>query len=125
MDFKRSKPMPPAPFKDHNNATTHKPARYSVQRIESAKQKALTGQAWDVVRSNMKGVDWTADDEGELRTLVDQWDESTGHQGLNDLIDNHEFSHGRHADNCNLASMTLDDVNYQHLGAGTVLWRKS
>jgi len=66
--------------------------KYSVFRIETAKQKALTGKSFksttDVTRYQM---DWTDDDETALCELIEKWDESTGHDGLNRLIDNHRF----------------------------------
>jgi len=110
----------PAVFQREKQITSYKPARYSVQRIESAKQKALTGQSFAVVKSNKKNVDWIGDDEAELLELIQRWNPATGHQGLNELIDNHQFSHGTQHENTGVDQLTIDDTTYKHLGAGTI-----
>ena len=81
--------------------------RYSIIRIERAKQRALTGSAFKV-QPGSKGkftIDWCGDDEEALHGLISQWNPETGHQGLNELIDSYEFSHGRHYDNCQLTKL--------------------
>ncbi len=70
---------------------------YSAMRIETAKQKALTGSTFEPIK-NAPGLimDWTGDDEETLCLLLTEWDSSTGHAGLNRLIDYHRFSFGTH-----------------------------
>jgi len=90
------------PYSNHNKAPAlprPKP-RYSVMRIEMAKQRALTGKAFKVADIPDRMVmDWNSDDEAELLGLVTQWDDSTGLDGLNYLINGFEFSHGSQRDN--------------------------
>lgn len=75
--------------------------RYSVMRIEQAKQKLLTGRAFKIPSASKTKhvIDWNREDEEELCSLLAQWDENTGHEGLNALIDGHQFSHGKQEDN--------------------------
>jgi len=80
--------------------------RYSVMRIEIAKQKALTGESFGVLeRADRMLMDWTGDDEQALYDLIDQWDGITGHAGLNRLIDNYAFSGGKHGMNTRIKSL--------------------
>jgi len=80
--------------------------RYSVMRIEMAKQKALTGDSFGTLdRADRMTMDWTGADEETLFSLIAQWDSSTGHAGLNRLIDNHAFSGGKHGDHTRIRSL--------------------
>jgi len=82
--------------------------KYSVMRIEKAKQKALTGNAFDTVKPTQRHqMNWTGDDEQALFELINQWDESTGHQGLNKLIDRHSFSGGTQYINAELHKLLV------------------
>ena len=86
-------------MKGHPSHQTFRPQlpgprpRYSVMRIETAKQKALTGKPFkSTIEVNRYQMDWTDENEKQLLALIEKWDESTGHVGLNRLIDNHRFS---------------------------------
>lgn len=71
--------------------------KYSVVRIERAKQRALTGQAFSVQpETGQLVMDWNADDEAALCDLLARWDDATGLEGLNILIDRYPFSQGTH-----------------------------
>ena len=86
--------------------------RYSVMRIERAKQRALTGNSFKPQKGS-KGryeIDWTRDDEKALNHLIAQWDEKTGHAGLNDLIDFYKFSHGTHFLNAHIDKLITVDT---------------
>ena len=66
-------------------------------RIEMAKQKALTGEVFGTQKKSDRLImDWTGEDESALFDLIAKWDNTTGHAGINKLIDNHEFSGGKH-----------------------------
>ena len=70
---------------------------YSVMAIERAKQRALTGSDFKPSKEgNRLIMDRTIEDEVALCDLIVQWDKSTGHDGLNKLIDNYQFSQGTH-----------------------------
>jgi len=93
--------------------------RYSVMRIERAKMLALTGESFEPVTKAKKMVmDWGSEDEGKLCDLVLLWDESTGHEGLNALIDDYQFSHGTQNENSGVGEFHVD--KFYHLGDGTI-----
>ena len=70
---------------------------YSVMRVERAKQRALTGSDFKPSKEgNRLIMNWTIGDEKALCDLIAKWDKSTGHDGLNKLIDNYQFSQGTH-----------------------------
>ncbi|MCD6582076.1 MAG: hypothetical protein J7K90_09765 [Desulfuromusa sp.] len=74
--------------------------RYSVMRIETMKQRALTGKPFEHIKPRDQYImDWDRDDEKMLMSLLAQWDENTGLNGLNALIDGVDFSHGKQEDN--------------------------
>jgi hypothetical protein len=77
--------------------------RYSVMRIERAKQQLLTGQMFNIPNSakNKQVMDWCQEDEDLLCDLLAQWNPDTGHEGLNALIDDVQFSHGSQRRNTN------------------------
>ena len=90
-----------APHTSHQtvpNLSKPKP-RYSVMRIEQAKQQLLTGRSFKIPKSVKHVIDWDRDDEKTLRSLLATWDEASGLDGLNNLIDHHEFSHGKQRNN--------------------------
>lgn len=66
-----------------------------VMMVESMKQKLLFGYCIGKSSSDREYTeDWEPSDTSALLQLVKQWDESTGHRGLCELIDNYQFSHG-------------------------------
>jgi len=92
---------------------------YSVMRIERAKQAALTGQDFDIIKPSARMVmDWTGDDEEVLYGLIEQWNPEDGHEGLNELIDGHRFSYGTHHATAGIADLLA--LDYGHMGKGTI-----
>ncbi len=86
-----TRPVEPKPF----IALPPVKRKYSVMRIERAKQNALYGKAFQVVaNTNNMTMDWTGEDEAALIKLISQWDRDTGLEGLNLLVDNYRFSGG-------------------------------
>jgi hypothetical protein len=84
-----SRPVYHEPFK----ALPQVKRKYSVMRIERAKQNALYGNAFQVIANTDNMImDWTSEDETDLILLITQWDRDTGLEGLNLLVDNHRFS---------------------------------
>jgi hypothetical protein len=82
-------PVQQEPFK----ALPQVKKRYSVMRIERAKQNVLYGNAFQVIANTDNMImDWTSADEFALKELITQWDEATGLEGLNLLVDNYKFS---------------------------------
>ena len=85
---------PPPAYKTYKSIARPTP-RYSVMRIERAKQLALTGDSFKPPEvSKRMLMDWSDSDEAELTKLIATWHRSTGLKGLNAIIDKHEFSHG-------------------------------
>jgi hypothetical protein len=94
---------------------TTKP-RYSVMRIETAKQQCLKGERWHKPQMKDRLLhDWTDDDERKLVEIFKSFDvQHLGvptHKQLNEAIDNIRFSGGIHAINTGLANMILVDHN--------------
>ena len=111
-----------ASFQDAPKALPRPQPHYSVMRIEMAKQKALTGEAFEPVKLNDRMItNWTGDDEAALFDLINQWDESTGHEGLNRLIDGYKFSDGAHHNIAGLSELIASDES--QLGTGTIRYR--
>ncbi len=97
--------------------------KYSVMRIEQAKQRALTGRSWKAVKpAKHMEMDWTGEDEEALCDLIDQWDPDTGHAGLNKLIDGHKFSGGTHYVNADLGKLFI--VEQEQMGPGTIQYKQ-
>ena len=93
--------------------------KYSVMRIEIAKQRALMGHVFKVQETPERfEMDWTGEDEEELCNLISTWDEKTGHQGINEIINFHEFSGGRQYTNAGLSNLLAI-----HPGDGTVIYK--
>ena len=84
--------------------------RYSVARLETAKQQLLKGEKWHRPEKRDSAVDdWTPEDEATLVQIIRDLDVPNNgtptHQKLNEVIDHVEFSHGRHYVNCNLSAL--------------------
>ncbi len=96
--------------------------KYSVMRIERAKQKALTGENFGLaISADSYVMDWTGEDEEQLCELIADWDKSTGHKGLNDLIDGHQFSGGKQCANAQIGKLLpvdLDDGRVRYVDTG-------
>lgn len=74
--------------------------RYSVMRIERAKQQFMFGNAFTIPNSRGKHViDWTREDEDVLTGILAGMHPDASHEELNAAIDYVEFSHGRQIDN--------------------------
>lgn len=80
--------------------------RFSVRRIEQAKQRKLTGDSYDVPEPNSGMVaDWDDDDEFKLKLLIDSFelipdeDPAEANRRMNEHVDYVEFSHGSQHDN--------------------------
>lgn len=97
--------------------------RYSVMRIEKAKQQLLTGKSWSrpEIRSHQEN-DWSAEDETKLKALfrdiLAKHPQPT-HKQLNDAIDYQTcFSSGIHAVNARIKDMiTIEQDD------GTVIYK--
>ena len=99
-------------------------SKYSVMRIETAKQQCLKAEHWHKPESR-KGMemDWTADDEKALIGIFRAFDVPNNgvptHKQLNDAIDFCDFSGGRHAKNACLDKLiTVDNPD------GTVAYKE-
>ena len=97
--------------------------KYSVVRIETAKQQCLKGEHWKKPeRKGNQQDNWTDDDERKLVGIFKQLKsdhKNPTHKQLNDFIDFVQFSGGLHATNARLKDMiTIDmpngDVIYKH-----------
>jgi len=74
--------------------------RYSVMRIEQAKQQFLFGESFGVPRSDGSHViDWNKDDEEVLLTALAQFTPDSPLEEINRVIDYIQFSHGTQREN--------------------------
>lgn len=75
--------------------------RYSVFRIEQAKQQFLFGESFDIPKAAKKKhvMDWGWPDENMLLDALAQFTPDNSLEEINAVVDQIEFSHGRQADN--------------------------
>lgn len=91
--------------------------KYSVMRIERAKQQVLTGHQFVPVKGNKNHImNWTQQDETALLAIIDelqaqckQAGKQLSHAMLNRAIDSYQFSGGTHHANAGLSQCVFAD----------------